>query len=368
MAIIERATIFGIPWNVFGIYLFIGFIVFLTSLAVFWVWFKRGTLAFKLSFWAVVSVLPLSFLGLVIGANASETLEIFDPDTRNLTDEFLNIFIAIVIALSMFIWINYQIRIEMSNHFDGLNQMAQSIAEGTLMVPKDALKVSKSDVLFGFYQGFERMVLELRSVIEDILDAATRVASTAEEIAASSSEVSSSSESISAIMENISQGTQEQVARATDAQNSSTSLNSIIGESFEKIEEVLQLTMEIAEETNLLALNAAIEAQRAGEAGRGFSIVAQNVRRLADDSRNYTDDIDRVIQEAAAKIQEGQKSISTAITQIAEVSEDVATASEEVAASAEEQTATMEELVAATAELSSLSNSLETRLQKFQIK
>jgi methyl-accepting chemotaxis protein len=367
MAIIDSETFFGIPWAILGIYLVIGFFLAISSMVVFLIWFKRDTLAFKLAGFAVVSVLPLSFMGLVIGANTVDGFVVIN-DEGEISASFINIFVASLLAISLFIWLNYEIRNAMGKHFDVLNQMAQNVAEGSLIIPKDTLKVSSNDVLYGFYSGFERMILELQSIIEDILSAATRVASTAEEIAASSSEVSSSSENISAIMENISQGTQEQVARASDAQNSSSSLGGIINNSFTEIEEVLQLTLAIAEETNLLALNAAIEAQRAGEAGRGFSIVAQNVRRLADDSRNYADQIERVIQEAATKIQDGQKNIEAAITQIAEVSEDVATASEEVAASAEEQTATMEELVAATSELSSLSSQLENRLQKFQVK
>ncbi len=364
--IIDTNSLFGVSWEIVITFGFVIAALFLLVTGVFALWLKPGTLAFQQAFYSTFSVLPLTFIGMVVGVNSQLLLQWVNDQTVG-TDPIINVTVASFIGISVFIWINMMMRVKMREHFEKLNTMTQSIAEGDLRISKESLKVPRNDVLYGFYYGFEAMIVELQSVIKRIRTAATSVATTAEQIAASSSEVSSSSESISAIMENISQGTQEQVARANDARNSAENLGVTINESFERIEEVLQLTLAIAEETNLLALNAAIEAQRAGEAGRGFAVVAKNVRRLADDSRNYVDEIEEVIRNAITLIQEGQQNITNSVAQISEVSEDVATASEEVAASAEEQTATMEELVAATSELSSLANSLELTLQKFTI-
>ena len=148
------------------------------------------------------------------------------------------------------------------------------------------------------------------------------------EIASGSGEVARASSETQQIARNSSAQTTHSIAtthRIAEAVESSAHVIGELAAATDRINEVTKVIKDIADQTNLLALNAAIEAARAGEQGRGFAVVADEVRKLAERTSTSTGDISGIVEEI-------RKKTASAVDAMREVKDEVNTG---VAASSE---------------------------------
>ena len=111
----------------------------------------------------------------------------------------------------------------------------------------------------------------------------------------------------------------------------------VLNEKTSSITSVITTITKVADQTNLLSLNAAIEAEKAGEHGKSFSVIAKEIRRLADQTANATLDIEKMISEMINAVTEGvigvdkfTEEIRSGVSQVSQVSEKLTTIIEQV--------------------------------------
>ncbi|MBO8173001.1 MAG: methyl-accepting chemotaxis protein [Bacillaceae bacterium] len=385
--------------------------------------------------------------------------------TRILQVLMLTLGIALVVGIVVI----YMFAGRMGTPIVQITEKMKQLADGNLAISQ--MKVRSKDEIGQLSEAMNAMVDNLRSLIKDASTISEKVTGSSEELTASSNQITQGIEQVSATTEELAAGATTQAEQAGSAleimqqideeikqinasatemeessrrgdeasrqgaesahqsieqmqiieQKVSQSANVVftLSEKSKEISEILKVINEIAEQTNLLALNAAIEAARAGEQGRGFAVVADEVRKLAEQAGKSTNEIadivhsvlkeaeeaGTVMQEAVDQVKEGSEVIETngktfeeiaaiiqemggkiqqvsmateqitgrveqgvkAVEDIAAVTEESSAGTEELSASMEQQNASMQEINSMAENLAQMAEELNQSLSRFKM-
>ncbi len=284
---------------------------------------------------------------------------------------------------------------------DRLTSVVEQVTNGDLT---QEIKSQRDDEIGRLITMVNRMITDLRGMLLQVGEATAAVASASAEISSSTEQMAAGAQTqtsqameIASAIEEMTQTIVEN-SRNTDLASESTRKNAQcakegvtvagemitgihriaevvnqsattilgLGKSSDQIGEIIQVIDDIADQTNLLALNAAIEAARAGEQGRGFAVVADEVRKLAERTTKATKEVAHTIK----KIQGETKSAVAAINQGTQEVENGAALAERVGSSLKEMTETAEEageivqqIAAASTQQSSTSGDISQNVQ-----
>ncbi len=211
---------------------------------------------------------------------------------------------------------------ELSSNFNDLMAQIAGIISSVMGVTgKVGESVTEiSTAITGTVQSTDQQLKET----EQVAAALNEMSSTSEEVARSASATAEKTKEASVATEagaRIMNSSQETIQKLTEQIEATADKIQVLKDNSENIGSVMEVIRSIAEQTNLLALNAAIEAARAGEQGRGFAVVADEVRSLAQKTQNSTEEIESIISQLQKAADEAHASMNTSINSVQETIE-----------------------------------------------
>lgn len=357
--------------------------------------------------------------GLVIALDLDEAM----AEVKELRNRLIGL--GLVVALIVAV-VSYLIAAGISAPITNLADTAVKVAKGDLTQEID---IRRQDEIGTLGKAFNAMIRDLRELVREITSASSEVTTSSQELSASTEEIGASIEEV-ASSSNQFTGSIQQLA--SNAERMSVTSNDVLklsekgghaigevingmdsiesnvkvlgeaidglGKRSQQIGRIVETITDISDQTNLLALNAAIEAARAGEHGRGFAVVADEVRKLAEEAGSATQEIEALIasiredtnqtvermQVTNQEVQKGSDIMHTAgetfdsiiravqdvASQIQEVSaatEEMGAGSEEIASATEEQASSIEQVASMAQKLSELALNLQEQVSIFKI-
>jgi len=342
----------------------------------------------------------------IVNDKGAEKMALADEDFQARRG-FVIVWVLVSLVLSVFLatTINHSVLNQLGGDPKEVGYVVQSMAAGDFSHQLDKLPTPGS-LLANAYQmqvALREMIGKVQNQANQVGDMAHRLAGSAQHIADNVNHESDAVSGMAAAIEELSVSTTHISDQGNDAKRIASSSRSSaeqggqvvsktvagllttageieaasgevsrLGVDASRISEVVKVIKEIAEQTNLLALNAAIEAARAGEQGRGFAVVADEVRKLAERTANATNEINQMsakigevanhalssMDKVVATTRQGvsdAESAQTSIVAIQQSFSQVANVIDEISGSLSEQTAAAQDLAQNTERVSSMS-------------